>query len=671
MSRVAPNLLYLTIYNPTLRPSGPIAPDDEDAEEQAHILFYTSKERAVSRDRMLRQVGLAKALISFSDMFNADDPCNNVHSQTKRMVMVSPEPDFWIHAGVELAKTPRPPVDKAKGKGKEKTKGEQTLLYDYHEYSVHDVAVHADIMRGYEKFKLRHGSFASILSSLGQEALEMQLERFFTVWAWSWNLEDGPEFGEHIGPPLHPIQDSLLPSIDEFCSRLPDEIIAIAVSSPYIIPSTRYTGMSYTSALPNLLLSLLPPPQAQSIPPPAADDSTIKATKAAPPLPELVKQPPPVPAKPDAGADPDIKSFLGMHLDVKMDMPKWNWLTFGKNSKKPPELFAVTPFNENKGNPVAAETPGFERTMSAAAFDVPVQVDRSALEDAMFSEQIPLPVEKAGDVDGRSLSETIVPRREEEVTDGPVVQSDDSPAQSSSSVVAVEQEPAKEAERELPPTPEPEPAEFASTTVHLAGTDDPQATRRRRLFYLVRDRVLVALIDLDDTNPLAPDAPELRPWAEEAAALAESITATSEDDEIAKSVDTLPSATKILQQRDRYALSSAGLSIRSPEFATRSGHLYAARQMLHASEPAISEVFSRGQNPQHWHVARRGLRSGGSRNGSGNLEEGGGGEDEGKTDEEVYMEMFKKEASLTDVDNALAGVVRKSGLVGQGRSYFA
>lgn len=67
MSRIPPGLLYLTIYNPTLRPSGPVSPDDEDAEEQAHILFYTSKERAVSRDRMLRQVGLAKALVNFSE----------------------------------------------------------------------------------------------------------------------------------------------------------------------------------------------------------------------------------------------------------------------------------------------------------------------------------------------------------------------------------------------------------------------------------------------------------------------------------------------------------------------------------------------------------------------------------------------------------------------------
>jgi hypothetical protein len=67
MSRTPPSLLYLTIYNPTLRPHDSISDNDEDAEEQAHILFYTSKERAVSRDRMLRQVGLAKALVNFSE----------------------------------------------------------------------------------------------------------------------------------------------------------------------------------------------------------------------------------------------------------------------------------------------------------------------------------------------------------------------------------------------------------------------------------------------------------------------------------------------------------------------------------------------------------------------------------------------------------------------------
>lgn len=68
MSRLPAALLYLTVYNPTIKPVLPDdQADDEDAEEQAQILFYTARERAVSRDRMLRQVGLAKALINFTE----------------------------------------------------------------------------------------------------------------------------------------------------------------------------------------------------------------------------------------------------------------------------------------------------------------------------------------------------------------------------------------------------------------------------------------------------------------------------------------------------------------------------------------------------------------------------------------------------------------------------
>ena len=66
MSRHPPGLLYLTIYNPTIRLKDPEAFNDDDAEEQAQILFYTTRERAVSRDKILRQVGLAKALVNFS-----------------------------------------------------------------------------------------------------------------------------------------------------------------------------------------------------------------------------------------------------------------------------------------------------------------------------------------------------------------------------------------------------------------------------------------------------------------------------------------------------------------------------------------------------------------------------------------------------------------------------
>lgn len=37
-------------------------------------------------------------------MFNSDKACDTVHSQTRRMITVEPEPDFWIHAvSIEVA----------------------------------------------------------------------------------------------------------------------------------------------------------------------------------------------------------------------------------------------------------------------------------------------------------------------------------------------------------------------------------------------------------------------------------------------------------------------------------------------------------------------------------------------------------------------------------------
>jgi len=73
-----------------------------------------------------------------------------------------------------------------------------------------------------------------------------------------------------------------------------------------------------------------------------------------------------------------------------------------------------------------------------------------------------------------------------------------------------------------------------------------------------------------------------------------------------------------------------------------------------SSDSDITEVFSRGQNPQHWHIAKRGLSSTQQNTESEVIGDG----------ERVFMEVFRKETSLTDVDNVLAGVVKKSGLGG-------
>ncbi|THH01059.1 hypothetical protein EW026_g1581 [Hermanssonia centrifuga] len=104
---------------------------------------------------------------------------------------------------------------KAKGKDKDKDKLQDTSMragavYDYHDGSVHDIALRSYILQGYEEFKLTHGSFSSILSLLGQHALELQIERFFTVWAWKWDVEDNLDFGDHLG-----LFETFLPPFDE------------------------------------------------------------------------------------------------------------------------------------------------------------------------------------------------------------------------------------------------------------------------------------------------------------------------------------------------------------------------------------------------------------------------------------------------------------------------
>lgn len=41
------------------------------------------------------------------------ETCDNVHSQSKRMVMISPEPDFWIHAVSNILLEPGPCINLA------------------------------------------------------------------------------------------------------------------------------------------------------------------------------------------------------------------------------------------------------------------------------------------------------------------------------------------------------------------------------------------------------------------------------------------------------------------------------------------------------------------------------------------------------------------------------
>lgn len=58
-----PALSYLLIFNPTIASQDD---DDDDEKERKQLLFYSAKEQAVSKDQILRQLGVAKALSKFT-----------------------------------------------------------------------------------------------------------------------------------------------------------------------------------------------------------------------------------------------------------------------------------------------------------------------------------------------------------------------------------------------------------------------------------------------------------------------------------------------------------------------------------------------------------------------------------------------------------------------------
>jgi len=271
------------------------------------------------------------------------------------------------------------------------------------------------LLRGYEQFKLTHGSLTSILESLGQEALELQLERFFTVWAWSWDLSKSPELSDDLGACascryaladlptgllLHPLYPSILPLLDTFSSQLPAGSDVILLSPPHVVPSTRYRRSDHPPALSRHLLSLIPPQSSQ----PKADDRPDLSQELLAGEKGTVAN---AVAREIASRGNISGGFLGVpsSLAMSMDVRKWSWpeaLTFGK--KPPPEQGGIKPHlsaEETSSTTAEVKDPEHETTAPKAGLSITrspsimTEVDRVALEDAMSCNDAHSPLEKA------------------------------------------------------------------------------------------------------------------------------------------------------------------------------------------------------------------------------------------------------------------------------------
>lgn len=95
------------------------------------------------------------------------------------MVLIEVEEGLWVHASIDLPYTSRTPAAPSGKAGRE-----------YHDDLLPDAWVEESIRRAWKDYELLNGCPAYVLSQkAGRAGLERSLEKYFSVWSWSWDLE--------------------------------------------------------------------------------------------------------------------------------------------------------------------------------------------------------------------------------------------------------------------------------------------------------------------------------------------------------------------------------------------------------------------------------------------------------------------------------------------------
>ena len=97
------------------------------------------------------------------------------------MILLEVEPGLWVHASIDLPYTTR-----LSSTAEPRSTGSK----EFHDALLPDAWLEESIRRAWRDWALLNGGPAHILSQKsGRAGLERSLEKYFSVWAWSWDLE--------------------------------------------------------------------------------------------------------------------------------------------------------------------------------------------------------------------------------------------------------------------------------------------------------------------------------------------------------------------------------------------------------------------------------------------------------------------------------------------------
>ncbi|XP_025082631.1 vacuolar fusion protein CCZ1 homolog [Pomacea canaliculata] len=194
-----------------------------EGEEEKKIMFYSPEEADI--DTKVKNIGLAEAIAQFSATFS-EIPCQSVHTQKTRQLLLQPEAGFWVVMTVSHP-------------FQEKTK-DGTPYLEYREDDVQDSVFQAVLDLAYKMFKLFNGTFEHILMRADGdvEVLKQRLEGFYNKYLLTLRLSQCDLLDVFNGIHFLPLDKNTYLRIQCFINRL-----------EATFPFVKYTAFLYNDKL--------------------------------------------------------------------------------------------------------------------------------------------------------------------------------------------------------------------------------------------------------------------------------------------------------------------------------------------------------------------------------------------------------------------------------------
>jgi len=150
----------VAIFNSNLNTTN----SEEVEDVQKELIYYYPQNVPVVEQ--IKEIGLAKAIISFTNTFQLKDTNNTIHSKNFRQILIQPEKDFWISMKINIDKFIQ----------------QQRNTQDNIEYvnkQLNDTYLESKLNMLYLKFRIFNNSFSNILKDESVEKLRKKTKVYF------------------------------------------------------------------------------------------------------------------------------------------------------------------------------------------------------------------------------------------------------------------------------------------------------------------------------------------------------------------------------------------------------------------------------------------------------------------------------------------------------------